>query len=490
MSAVTVREVLTLPVLRGSSLVAGAAGLDRQVSGVNVMEVPDIESFVEPGEVLLTTAYPLRDHPEALGELVRTLARLGLAALAVKTGRYLDELPHPMLDAADELGLPLLVLAPDTSFNEVIGAVLAVVLSDYGADPAGAEAIRERLTGVALTGGGLDEIARTLAGALERRVDIVDETGAVLVGGGGDGTPAGSAWAFPVSVAGTERARILVDGADEPTLGQRRLIRQACFAAGMHIAQAFASVELDRQMRTLYLEELVSGRGGDLAVLAQRARLFGWELSGDRVVLLAQCSSEVPDSALVASRALGIHSYVWARGREVVAIVPADPAPAAGAWRAELERAGAGAVTVAAGRAHAGIEGLPASHRSAREALTIASATGRAVVEHDHLTVERAILAIDREALQSLVELELGPLLAADRSTGSQLCQTLETYLATGNAAESARTLFIHYNTMKHRLGRISALLGDRIEQPDARLALAFALRARKLLSPAIAYDA
>jgi purine catabolism regulator len=49
MGALAVREVLTLPALRGNFVVAGQDGLDRAVTGVNVMEVPDIESFVKPG---------------------------------------------------------------------------------------------------------------------------------------------------------------------------------------------------------------------------------------------------------------------------------------------------------------------------------------------------------------------------------------------------------------------------------------------------------
>ena len=64
------------------------------------------------------------------------------------------------------------------------------------------------------------------------------------------------------------------------------------------------------------------------------------------------------------------------------------------------------------------------------------------------------------------------------------MCETLETFLATGNAAEAARRLFIHYNTMKHRMGRIGELLGDRLDGPQARLSLAFALRARRFLEP------
>ena len=63
---VTVREILRLPPLANARLVAGESGLDRRVLHVNVMEVPDILPWVEPDELLLTTAYPLRDDRVAL----------------------------------------------------------------------------------------------------------------------------------------------------------------------------------------------------------------------------------------------------------------------------------------------------------------------------------------------------------------------------------------------------------------------------------------
>ncbi len=488
MTAVTVREVLTLPVLAGSTVVAGTAGLAGVVSGVNVMEVPDIESFVRSGELMLTTAYPLRDHPEDLGDLVRTLSRLGLAALAVKSGRYLDAIPVEMIEVADELSFPLIALTANTSFNDVIGAVLAVVLSEYGPDPAGAEAIRERLTGVALSGGGLDEIARTLAGALDRQVRIIDDAGVALVHGGHESPEQHEEepWAFPISVAGTERGRLLVHGQDEPTLGQRRLIRQACFAAGMHIAQAVAGLELDRRMRVLHLEELVSGRTVDSALLRQRSRLFGFDPDVRRVVMIARCSAELGEGGAGRSDgALPDLSLVWSRGSDLVALVRTtgdDLVEAGGAWREALRSAGGGDVTVAIGPPSASLEGLARSHDAARESLTIAEVTGQPVVWYELLAIERAILALPREHLAELVEHELGPLLQADAVSDGQLCSTLEMYLGTGNGAEASRRLFIHYNTLKHRLGRVVELLGDVLEEPPKRLSLAFALYARKFL--------
>jgi purine catabolism regulator len=491
MSVVTVREVLTLPALAGSYVMAGESGLGRTVSGVNVMEVPDIESFVKPAELLLTTAYPMRDHPEGLSGLVSTLHRLGLAALAIKPGRYLERLPDDMLAAANALGFPIVIVADTTSFNEVIGAVLAVVLTEYGAEPSGAEAIRERLTGVALAGGGLAEIARTLAGALDRGVTVRDRDETVLGQGGHADGDDESPWSFPISVAGSVRGRIVVSGLGEPTLGQRRLIRQACFAAGMHIAQATASVELDRQMRVLFLEELVTGKAFDESLVRERSRLFNWNLAGGRRVVLSRVSTELSD-AVIATRArtsLPRDAIAWARGQQVVALVPVASAATndelrelADGWRASLSAAGAGEVTVAVGSLADAPDGIARSHADAAESLAIAQAMRRTSVVHDLLMLERVILSVPREKLDELVERSIGPLVRADRAADSDLCATLEMFLGTGNAADAARRLFIHYNTMKHRMARITELLPGDLHDPRTRLTIGFALQVRKLV--------
>jgi hypothetical protein len=89
----TVRDVLAAPSLVGARLLAGAAGLDRVVERLNVMEVPDVVPWTAPNELLLTTGYPLRDDPEQLVPLIGELDRVGLAGLGVKVGRFLAEVP-------------------------------------------------------------------------------------------------------------------------------------------------------------------------------------------------------------------------------------------------------------------------------------------------------------------------------------------------------------------------------------------------------------
>jgi purine catabolism regulator len=259
----------------------------------------------------------------------------------------------------------------------------------------------------------------------------------------------------------------------------------------MHIAQALASLELDRQMRVLFLEELVAGKAVDESLVRERSRLFGWDFRTEHVVVLARLSQELSDSAVVVAARAGLPrgGLAWARGQEVVSIVPAESIPneavpwaAAEKWGKVLAREGGGQVTVATGSLAISASELASSHTAARESLAIAQATGRPNVRHDLLTLERVILSVPPELIAELVRRELGPIVEADLANSSDLCATLEMFLGTGNAADAARRLFIHYNTMKHRMSRITELISADLTDPRARLRLSFALQARKLV--------
>jgi purine catabolism regulator len=259
----------------------------------------------------------------------------------------------------------------------------------------------------------------------------------------------------------------------------------------MHIAQALASIELDRRMRVLLLEEAVTGTSLDHHQLLERSRLFGWDFTAPHAVVLARAERELQDAGVVAAAAAALPagSLAWSRGVEAVAIVPTTGDDQLGArahrWRAAMASAARCDVHAAIGTVARDADGLADSHRSARESLAIGEVTARPLVCHDELLLERILLSVDPTRLAELVSDQIGPLIEADRAGSGALCQTLETYLGIGNAAEAARLLYIHYNTMKHRMGRIVELLDVDLHDPRVRLSLAVALAARTLISDA-----
>lgn len=84
--------------------------------------------------------------------------------------------------------------------------------------------------------------------------------------------------------------------------------------------------------------------------------------------------------------------------------------------------------------------------------------------------------------VNAFAERILGPLIADDAH--EELVDTLEAYLRLhGNLNSVARQLFLHRNTVRHRLRRITKLTGADLEDPDARLAMQLAILGRRALS-------
>lgn len=507
---VALREALRLAPLQRARVLAGAAGLDRLVSQVNVMEVPDILPWVKPGQLLLSTAYPLRDERAALDALVPGLAERGLAGFAIKPTRYIEEIPPVMVEAAERLAFPLIELPPEASFDEVINAVLGSILNAQAVRLERAAAIHDRFTRIVLSGGGLREIAQTLADLIERPSAILDPDGAILATSAGwQEAPPGMA-TQPIQVDGEQHGSIVVR-VEDGELDEDALVAvgQAATVAALRLVQARGLAEADRRFQAVCLEELVSGHLVERGVLHERALAFGWDLSVPRAVLVAELTDlggrrfGQPANTLDGARAwhrlteavtpaLGRGAIVWERSSGVAALVAPGRKgrdgllDAAARLQAEAARRLPDSVVSAGiGRTCADPLDLAASHREALRALAVGSRTrgpGHVSLFED-LGLDRLLAGCSDGELAAFRDTTLGRLLAHDAAHQSELMRTLEAFLAaSGNAARAAQVLFVHYNTLRHRLGTIEQVLGVSLDDSEVRLSLGLALRVLRML--------
>jgi purine catabolism regulator len=177
----TLREALTMAEpLRKARIRAGRQGLDNVVTSVNVMEVPDIQNWVRPGQLLVTTLYPLHDDSDAIEALVPSLAERELAGLAITPSGFLEELPQCMLDAADELGFPLIELPPKVSFIDIIQPLTTRILYLQAEELRQSESILRQFIDLVLGGGSYTDIAQVIAQVVECPVSIIDRFRRVL----------------------------------------------------------------------------------------------------------------------------------------------------------------------------------------------------------------------------------------------------------------------------------------------------------------------
>jgi len=330
---ISVREMLSLPSFTAVRLVAGEAGLDRMVTNVNVMEVPDIVEWVKEGDILLTTAYAIRHDPEAQARLVPRLAVKGLAGLAIKPRRYIEEIPAVMREEADKHHFPLLELPPEVSFSDLIGPVLMEIIKKQNGFVRHSLETHREFMQVMLAGGGLTEVAVSLSRLVGNTVYIEDKkhrrSAFATVGWPAEEFPA-LLQAAPVK--GEERPSLLgrIPGTQEPLavinldqdyvwVGERRLhrltvpvvagrevhgrvmvwdtgrplapghlmhIERLTAVAALEILNYHAVTQVEQRYRSEFLDQLLTGERLDGEEVVARGRFYGWDLTRDHLVML------------------------------------------------------------------------------------------------------------------------------------------------------------------------------------------------------------
>ncbi|WTW93111.1 helix-turn-helix domain-containing protein [Streptomycetaceae bacterium NBC_01309] len=137
-----------------------------------------------------------------------------------------------------------------------------------------------------------------------------------------------------------------------------------------------------------------------------------------------------------------------------------------------------------------GIAALPAAYEQARRAV----AAGRrlqgpgSVTDFDRLGVFRllSLLPVDGELERFAAEV-LGPLADPQDAETAELRRTLQVLLETNlNVAETSRRLYVHYNTLRYRIGKLERLVGPFTQDSRLRLDLLIALEIVHLTDTAL----
>ncbi|MEY3845756.1 MAG: hypothetical protein RJA66_23 [Actinomycetota bacterium] len=240
--------------------------------------------------------------------------------------------------------------------------------------------------------------------------------------------------------------------------------REIAFSAADVYAKAAEARGLwDERLEILVVDSILSGENEE--ELASRIAALGWRARGSVAVLIGDTSESVDVEAMrrVVRRndsdiLIGIH------GTRLIAVLGhVNPSKITEAENAFMQLAkqleplfGSGALVLGPE-----VTDITQAHRSSKAALAgfaVVRAWTKAPrpIAADDLLAERA-LAGDMLAKYTLTQRIYRPL--AEHSP--ELLETLATYLETGRSLEStARELFVHPNTVRYRLKRISEIIG------------------------------
>ncbi len=285
--------------------------------------------------------------------------------------------------------------------------------------------------------------------------------------------------------------RVTVEVTEERVAGRGDDLREAILLYSRDVAFAAADVYAraaearglwDARLEALVVDSILTGEADE--ELPSRIAALGWHGHGEVAVLVGTTPPQFDvDLVRRTARKLSVDVLIGVQGSRLVLVI--GRARVAGQEAEEEEELGFDEIAarlepsfgpgyVVLGPAVAALVDASQSARAALAGFAVARAWRSAPrpVEADDLLPERA-LAGDPLAKQTLIERIYRPL----QAHSTDLVTTLWSYLDNGRSLEAtARELFVHPNTVRYRLKRVSEVIGWDATGPREALILQTAL--------------
>lgn len=529
---ITVAAALRLVPLREGvpEVLAGAASLSNRIRWVHSGEWVGMASVLRGGELLLTTGMGLPDGAAAQKRFIASLAERGIAGLVIELHTSIDQVPKAVVAEAEQRALPLIVLHREIPFVEVTEALHREIVNRQALALERGEEAHRRFTELMLQGAGVPEVLQALAELIGNPVIVEKTDEGVLYheAHGVSDAAVRAAWdavrnrlagapehvSVPVGLGrGRTWGTVTALGLDSPLHRRDRIVLErgasvvalamlqrggeqglAARQRGQFIARLMEdgaaanereatamAAELGFDRRALLRLPVIAARAyhgsveGDWVGQAPWAAIWREvtrELEGMRVpaitgllageglaiVVALRAASDRGDVAERISRTVRRAAQETLRGAEIVVCVGA----VSRSWRELAAALG---------------DALEMSH-------AVSHAPSRVWFDSTAPSLERLLWSLkDEAALRAFVQRRLGVLVRHDREHHTQLLQTVEAYCVHGGRiAETARELHLQRQSLYKRIQRVEGLIGGELADPDTRLGLHFALRARQYL--------
>ena len=487
---ITVGDLLEEPSLH-LTIAAGHRNRDNPVVAAHVSELTQPSPWLQGGELLMTVGLFLPDDLRGCREYAEDCLRGGVSGLVLGLGRGLPHPqgpPAPLVAAADELGLPLLLLPDPIPFIAVTKWVFARLADDERREWQDAVAITRDLTAAAARPDPLTSVLQTWTTALGTAAVVTDLSGDPLSSAGtgteelvrrgraaagtsyGVGPPSPDGNALLVTLGSTTpRGLLVLQHSDDPRA--RHALSVLVSLVTLELEHRLASGNPERQRRAQAVAQLLSS--SMRPELAPRlAAAVGLPPEPLRVVVVRTSGPERSED-LATTLLSAVHQAV-ARPRtaavdllvpDIDGLVPA------------LERAAPGHAIGVSALARVG--DLHVSARQADSLSQVSAHMGRPVQAEESGATQLLLQLGPPGLLASYSDAVLAPLDALESRERGELLHTLEEWLRANGVWEAAAgKLSVHRNTVRNRIARVTALVGRPLDA-DYRMELWLALQAR-----------
>lgn len=161
--SLSVEEVLNLPTLEGSRLVAGSSGLQRRCKHMTILETPTGISWLDGEEFLVTAGYAFTNNEELKNKMLFDAHEKGVSAIAIKENRYFGEITKELIDQANDYKIPIILLPQDVVYTRTISSFYNMLFYRKNEYILSLNNIYEKLLDLSFENKNIDEIICSLS---------------------------------------------------------------------------------------------------------------------------------------------------------------------------------------------------------------------------------------------------------------------------------------------------------------------------------------
>jgi purine catabolism regulator len=281
----------------------------------------------------------------------------------------------------------------------------------------------------------------------------------------------------------------------------RLAVERGALVCAVELAKRRAVEAAEQRLKGDFLDMLLTAGATEEPALTRRAREMGYELNRHHVVAIIELTGGSPQSWAQIGGELrtrlmdaGIQIFLCPHEGALAVLCGANDAALLGSVEQHVQAVRGRAaetspetrITAGIGWPDARLAGLRRSFAQAQEALLLAQSLfgGDRVLRFGDLGLYHLLCRLQgHDELDEFYEQTLAPLAEYDAGHNTQLVPTLEAFFAHhGNVSQAAESLYLHRNSLLHRLERIREISGLDLDDADDRFSLQLALKLRPLL--------
>lgn len=397
--------------------------LDRPISWAHITEMRDPSRYLRGGELVCTVGLSLQTPPDCR-VFADALAGAGAAGVCFGVGDGHDEVPGALLDECLRRRLPVLIAPPSVPFSQVsrfiaefeLGAEIAVARATYALVPELLSSLRRHASAREL----LDTAGQILGCYFLLDVESSDREAPVSVEVSGVGS---LGW---------------VGSGDPPEPALLDLI-----------ARFVRATQVERDVEAALARERV----GQLLSLVERR------------MLLPDALGQLLDWPGFAAGQLTCSAWPAGAGALLSMAIPdalVGDAPDLCLMLTTRSLETTDDLSLPSGHsALVALTEIGSAIGQARIALDLAQRRGRRVGPDQLSTLDSLLEQLPPAQLAPFRQQLIDPLAEMDQRRGTQHLRTLRAFLAAnGSLSDTARELYLHTNTVRHRLARIVEITG------------------------------